>query len=1112
MVTIFVLSVSVMLQFSSAILALRLIKLSGRRSAWVLIAAALLFMGIRRSITLFSFFTTDTPVPPDLITEIVALLISLLMFFGVVRIASIFTSVKQSKIALKVSQQDYRSLIENMNEGLLQVDNDNVILFANDRLCEMVECAKEYIIGKKAHEVLFTDVSQNLMKEKMELRLQGISDNYEIQFRKKSGKKIWLLIRGAPTYDSDGVVDGSVGIMTDITDHKETQEELEKLSIAIEQTADHVMITNKEGIIEYVNPAFENLTGFKKNEVIGKTPRVLKSGIHGNDIYYNLWDTILAGGVFRSEMTNKKKNGEFYYEEKTITPLKDNKGNITHFLSTGKDISEKKLAEDALRVSEQHFRSIFEKGPLGISVTDSNFNILRVNKKYCSLLGYSQEELLNLNLTDITHVEDRPINEDIARKLFDGEIDTYIFEKRYVKKNREVLWVNVTTSIIRDEDNKPIYALGIVEDITERRRTNLEIENHTRQNSLLVELGQWALANSDLSMLMNKVLELIRNTLEVDYCKILELQPDSEFLLLIAGLGWKKGFVGNATVESGKDSQAGYTLITKGPVIVKNLQEEKRFTGPPLLTDHNIVSGMSVSITGTEQPFGVLGVHTKKQRIFSKNEINFFQSVANILGSAIERIRTELSLKTSEQRLEKAQEIAHLGCWDWDIETNDLYWSDEIYLIFGLKPKSFGATYEAFLETIHIEDKGIVVKAVNESLHNNKPYNIDHRIVLRDGTEKTVNEQAEVIFNDKGEAIRMIGTVLDITERKHAENALRNALTEVEQLRSRLQAENIYLQEEIKLEHNFDEIISRSKTLKQVLRKVEQVSTTTASVLILGESGTGKELIARAIHDLSERKNHPLVKVNCAVLPANLIESELFGHEKGAFTGAVSRKTGRFELADGGTIFLDEAGEIPLELQAKLLRILQSGEYERLGNPNTMKVDVRIIAATNRDLYAEVMNGGFRKDLFYRLNVFPILIPPLRDHKEDIPLLVNHFVLRFGKEYGKKVKTVSQELMQEFKNYHWHGNVRELKNVIERSVIISQGSQLEMVETTLGHEHAPELKILFLDDHEKKHIVEVLNRTKWRVSGEHGAAVLLGLKPTTLEARMKKLEIKRAYK
>ena len=186
----------------------------------------------------------------------------------------------------------------------------------------------------------------------MELRLQGISDNYEIQFRKKSGKKIWLLIRGAPTYDSDGVVDGSVGIMTDITDHKETQEELEKLSIAIEQTADHVMITNKEGIIEYVNPAFENLTGFKKNEVIGKTPRVLKSGIHGNDIYYNLWDTILAGGVFRSEMTNKKKNGEFYYEEKTITPLKDNKGNITHFLSTGKDISEKKLAEDALRVSE----------------------------------------------------------------------------------------------------------------------------------------------------------------------------------------------------------------------------------------------------------------------------------------------------------------------------------------------------------------------------------------------------------------------------------------------------------------------------------------------------------------------------------------------------------------------------------------------------------------------------------------------------------------------------------------------------------------------------------------------------------------------------------------
>ncbi|MCH8981190.1 sigma 54-interacting transcriptional regulator [candidate division KSB1 bacterium] len=350
----------------------------------------------------------------------------------------------------------------------------------------------------------------------------------------------------------------------------------------------------------------------------------------------------------------------------------------------------------------------------------------------------------------------------------------------------------------------------------------------------------------------------------------------------------------------------------------------------------------------------------------------------------------------------------------------------------------------------------------------------------------------------------------DITERKHAEEALRKALNEIEQLKNRLQAENIYLQEEIKIQHNFEEIIGAGEALKKSLRKVEQVASTDSTVLILGETGTGKELLARAVHNLSDRRDRPLVKVNCAALPANLIESELFGHEKGAFTGAFKRKIGRFELADGGTIFLDEIGDLSLELQSKLLRVLQEGEFERVGNPQTTKVDVRIISATNRDLEKAVEDGSFREDLYYRLNVFPIQSPPLRERKEDIPILVRHFIKKFTARTGKKIETVPQKVMDALQGYHWPGNVRELENIIERAVIISTGKQLKLedwLSKTVISSKASHISTLA--ELEREHILEVLELTRWRVSGESGAAKVLGLKPTTLEARMKKLSIQR---
>ena len=336
------------------------------------------------------------------------------------------------------------------------------------------------------------------------------------------------------------------------------------------------------------------------------------------------------------------------------------------------------------------------------------------------------------------------------------------------------------------------------------------------------------------------------------------------------------------------------------------------------------------------------------------------------------------------------------------------------------------------------------------------------------------------------------------------------AFEEIAQLKARLEQEKLYLQEEIKTEHNFEEIIGRSRAVKEVLKAVETVAPTDASVLILGETGTGKELVARAIHNLSPRKDKALVKVNCAALPSGLIENELFGHEKGAFTGALTKKIGRFELANGGTIFLDEIGDLPLDLQAKLLRVLQEGEFERVGGSDTIKADVRVIAATNRDLELATKEGKFREDLFYRLNVFPIQLPPLRERKEDIPLLVRYFVRKHGARLGKKFETITEKTMQALSSYPWPGNVRELENVIERSVITSHGSQFDLGNWLHRHEPAPPQKsVPTLAALEREHILKTLKSTGWKVSGNHGAARVLGVKPTTLEARMKKLGIKR---
>jgi PAS domain S-box-containing protein len=479
-----------------------------------------------------------------------------------------------------------------------------------------------------------------------------------------------------------------------------------------------------------------------------------------------------------------------------------------------------------------------------------------------------------------------------------------------------------------------------------------------------------------------------------------------------------------------------------------------------------------------------------------------------------ERIQAQQALAESEQRFRLMADTAPVMIWITDRDKLCTYVNQQ-WVNFTGRPMEQELGH-GWTEVIHPDDYESAMNIYITASDRHEQFHVEYRVRRFDGQYRWVIDHGAPRSSSTGEFLGYIGTVLDITDRKESEEALANAHgelvtahEEVQQLKAQLEEENIYLQEEVRLAKNFGEMVGESDAIKYVMFKVNHVAVTDSTVLITGETGTGKELVARAIHTASARSDRPLITVNCAALPATLIESELFGHEKGAFTGAAARKPGRFELADGGTIFLDEVGELPLESQVKLLRVIQEGEVQRLGGTNPIKVDVRLIAATNRNLKREIERGAFREDLWYRLNVFPITVPPLRQRREDIALLVEHFVGNYANKFGKKITSISPQAMQKLRDHSWPGNVRELANVIERAVIYTQGAVLnvgDVFEQT--RDQPPSSSTLkSLEEVEREYILHILEHTSWRIEGPRGAAKLLGLNPSTLRTRMIKLGI-----
>jgi formate hydrogenlyase transcriptional activator len=473
-------------------------------------------------------------------------------------------------------------------------------------------------------------------------------------------------------------------------------------------------------------------------------------------------------------------------------------------------------------------------------------------------------------------------------------------------------------------------------------------------------------------------------------------------------------------------------------------------------------------------------------------------------------------LRRRQTYLTEAQRLSHTGSFGWNVSSGEIVWSEENFRILEYDRK-VEPTLELVWQRVHPEDKALHQALVEQITRDKQDFAVAHRLLMPSGAVKHVQVVGHAVRNECGE-VEFVGSVMDVTEAKRAQQALEQAVQEIKALQDQLQRENIALREEIGETSMLEEIVGASPLLKAVLARVAKVAPTNSTVLITGETGTGKELIARAIHRGSLRADRPFVKVSCAAIPQSLIASELFGHEKGAFTGALHQRIGRFELAEGGTIFLDEIGELPPETQVALLRVLQEREIERVGGAQPIPIDVRVIVATNRDLKAAIAANEFRSDLFYRINVFPIEIPPLRDRKEDIPMLVKYFINRYARKAGKQIVSVSNKTLEALQSYPWPGNIRELQNVVERSVIVCDTENFSVDESWLSAETIPLQSASSalperVSAQETAVIEEALSQTRGRVSGPHGAAAKLRVPPSTLESRIKALKIdKRKFK
>jgi formate hydrogenlyase transcriptional activator len=791
------------------------------------------------------------------------------------------------------------------------------------------------------------------------------------------------------------------------------------------------------------------------------------------------------------------------------------------------DVAQRERAE-ALR-----WRSVFQNSAIGVALADSNGRVLATNTTYQNMLGYNESELQTLSLLQITHEDYRDHNWTLFTELLDGKRDQFQIEKQYCRKDGTLIWVRNNVSLVPRTDDSPQFILKLSEDITERKLAEEALQLSEERARLILDSaaegifgcdshGTCLFCNSaavrllgynDPSDLLGKNMHTLEHhsradgtPFPIEECPIYigfhenrGVHVDDDIFWRSDGTNFPVEYWSHPLVREGKTVGAVVTFfdISKRREAEKTLRDSEQRKQTLLELNNAIINNLT-----QEALFASAYEAIRPVVPFDRAAFLFYQPESRTLKL--------VSMNNAEQseffRVGKEYKLEESKISAWVLE------HQQVVTRGALEPEQCTAGEKQLTPgESRLVDEGI------------QSYCVVPLVAMGSsiGTFTLWSEERNRYTQADAEMLREIANQISI--------AISNmkSYEEIKALKGRLEKENVYLQEEIRTVHNFEEIIGSSPNLLELLRKVDQVAPTDSTVLIYGETGTGKELIARAIHDRSNRKDRPLVKVNCSAISAGLVESELFGHVKGAFTGAFERRIGRFELADGGTIFLDEVGELPLDTQVKLLRVLQEREFEPVGSNRSIHVDVRIICATNRSLQDSIKDGTFRSDLYYRLNVFPLEVPPLRERTSDIPQLAMFFLSRYARSLGKKIDDMSAASKERLTNYSWPGNVRELQNVIERALIVSTGPILEL-DTELTKvsaspvspdltggvtevtPHAGLSSQKTLNEVEREHILAVLQETHWVIEGASGAAKTLGMHPNTLRHRMEKLGIKRA--
>jgi formate hydrogenlyase transcriptional activator len=959
-----------------------------------------------------------------------------------------------------------------------------------------------------------------------------------------------------------------------------------QLWLIIDAIATLAWSARADGSPEFFNQRWLDYTGLSAEQALGSG---WKLAIQPDDLPRMLEifeQAVNARQSFEAEGRLRRCDGEFRWFLFRGSPLRDESGKVVKWYGTNTDIEDRKRVEDVLRADVKSFRQIIDSIPGVIVILTAEGQVELVNREGLEYFGKTLEELKSWSVQDVVHPDDVPA----AVTAWSHAVETgdpYNSDHRNRRADGVYRWFHSRALPLRDTNGRIVRWLNLNTDIDERKKAE---EKLRRSEAYLAEAQRISHTGSfGWSVLSGEIYwsEETYNIFEHDRAA----KPTLEFALS--------------------------RIHPDDREFVQRTLERATNEGTDFDLEHRLLMP-----NGSVKHIHVLTRASKS----SSGNLEFVGAVTDVTAAK----QAEETLRESEAYLAEAQRLGHTGSWAWTPATGDMrYWSKECYRLLGLDPHGEQPRFETSFQRIHPDDQPRTAEKFERAKREQVEFELSYRIVHPGGEIRDMHVVGHPVLSPSGDLVEFVGTVVDVTERKRAEEKIRQSEMELRQIldfapqhvavlghdRTRLYAnqtvldyfgltldewrisdrrkyyhpddwerltsevqskflsgmpheyearflgkdgkyrwflfrwsplrdeqgrlmrwyatatdieerkqaeqrlhdENVALREEIDRASMFEEIVGISSALHAVLSRVSKVAPTDSTVLITGETGTGKELIARAVHRRSQRSSRAFVSVNCAAIPRDLIASELFGHEKGAFTGATQRRVGRFELAEGGTIFLDEIGELPAETQIALLRVLQEHEFERVGGTGSIRSNVRVIAATNRDLQAAIAGSTFRSDLFYRLNVFPIEVPPLRERREDIPVLVEYFIDRYARKAGKSIRGVNKKSLELFQSYPWPGNIRELQNVIERSVIVCDTENFSVDESWLSQRSlATEVNMGLglskkLPSQERAIIEAALTESGGRVSGPSGAAAKLGIPGSTLESKIRSLKINKNH-